>query len=244
MAIKTEVSALLKDLPEVMIQKLKHIPRTGKACRIDAYRLNLPKRSLYDHIISLADQAEIFAKHANVKIDAQKLAQCICFHDLPEIILGDVPEFTKESLYKIPSLQDKEAAAKLIAKNLSPELRKKFIEINKLLQQNTELIRFFAMIDEIDPIIAIWRYLYLFKSSINTEKFLEAMSDFFTNPDVIKMCFVKEIADLIKFLQNKNHAREYREKGLAIFEKGYNGAFSIDEIKALIEKRKMHVVQL
>jgi 5'-deoxynucleotidase YfbR-like HD superfamily hydrolase len=249
-----QVNVILRDLerahinipgkaPLNLLQALKKIPRTGKACRIDAYRLNLPKRTLYDHIISLAEQAEIFAKHTKVKINKNRLARMICFHDLSEILIGDVPIFTRETLYNIDvkTLEEKRRAVAQIAACLSPKLQKAFVATNQASEQNTKLAKFFSMIDQTDPIIAIWRYMFLFKKSIKTESFLEAMRDFFINPAVVPSCTSKEIARFIKFLQNEANAKAYFDKGLTVFEQ-YEGAFSKDEIRQLIEERKMHAI--
>jgi len=249
--IKAKTDVILKELSKVklaqdkldIVSEFKCIPRTGKSVRIDKCGLKLPKRSLYDHIISLAEQAAIFAKYTDFELNKNnclKLAQLICFHDVVEIMIGDVPNFS-DDFFKVPDNREKqeEVANQQISEFLPSKIQKEFLEtIN---QKPSETTKFFNMVDKIDPIIGVWRYIFLFKTQIDIEKFLNAMSDFFTNPTVKDYCTNNEIVNLVKFLQNKENAQGYFKKGADVF-KRYKGRFSIDDFKYLLEKEKMNFI--
>ncbi len=228
-----------------VLEALKHTPRTGKSCRIDAYKLGLPKRSLFDHLPSMAVQADLFKKYAKTSLSDDLLADLIAFHDWHEVIIGDVPEFTPKelagNLYMTAEEKQKRQAAadKLILQSLSGNTKEQYVALDELFHKPDQ---FFLMVDKTDPIIAIWRYLHLFKDQIDIEKFLDAMTHFFTNPKVVPTCFSEDIASFIKFLQNKDNARAYFKEGLKAFAK-YKGAISLQDIQSILEKREMHFIE-
>jgi 5'-deoxynucleotidase YfbR-like HD superfamily hydrolase len=225
------VAEILKDLSDVNViveknQKinilldLAHTPRSGKSTRIDRYQLNLPKRSILDHITSLAFQSEVYRKICNLDIDTEKLASFIAFHDIAEALMGDVPDFTPrrlaKKLYKtkLEKEDEEEIANTLIANAMDEDLRVRFVTtIEQLKDTDHTLVKFFQMVDKTDPIIGVWRYIHLYKNQIDIDIFLDAMSDFFTNPKVVGYCTNEEIKSIIKFLQNKKNANDYYVHG-------------------------------
>lgn len=78
------------------------------------------------------------------------------------------------------------------------------------------------MLDKTDPIIAIWRYMAVFRHKIDPGRFLAAMEDFFENPTPQRSCFHPEILELIVFLQDRRNAAIYMEDGLPALQKRGN----------------------
>ncbi len=206
-----------------LIERISGSPRTGIAVRIDRYNLNLPKQSLADHIKMLSVLADAFKLALSAKVDSEPLAKMVAFHDLSEAIIGDVPDFTDKDLatthHKTPeekNVQEK-AANDLIADRLTGSLRTAFVNTIKLLEDE-ELFetKFFTMLDKSEPIISIWRYIHLFHNNIDIEQFLDAMTDFFTNPTVARVGIAEDAVKLTNFLQNKELARRYYHEGPAM----------------------------
>jgi hypothetical protein len=75
--------------------------------------------------------------------------------------------------------------------------------------------RFFCVLDKIDPIIAIWRYLHQFRGKLDPDatEFLKRMKDFFDNPRVKEVAKDYEedsfLQDLVLTLQDRQLARRY-----------------------------------
>ncbi|HSU72352.1 MAG TPA: HD domain-containing protein [Candidatus Binatia bacterium] len=244
--LEGKVRTLLNQLVAVpfgerdVIAELKHLPRTGKACRIDNYQLKLPKRSLYDHVLSLAVQADILAPYAPFRGDTDALARAICFHDLPEVLTGDVPDFTSQKLaktsYKSPERKaaDERRAVKLIAQMLPGSLAKDYRNTQMWLADRNDDTHYFRMLDKTDPILGVWRYLYSYGKDIAPTAFCEAMHDFFTNPAIATYC-AGEVKKLITFLQNVEHAKEYHRYGISVLE-NYPGQLFLGDLKRLVER--------
>jgi hypothetical protein len=76
-----------------IIATLKKMPRSGKKIRLDTYSPRIPVRSIYDHILSLshsADRLFPIVQHCIRPQEKVDLARCIAYHDLPEVLLGDI----------------------------------------------------------------------------------------------------------------------------------------------------------
>ena len=259
-SIASFVNTLLDKISEVniliaknkilnLIDGLKTTPRSGKSVRIDKYSLNLPKRSIYDHIISLGYQADKYLEITNLAINKDEVAKLIVFHDLAESIIGDIPDFTDKVLagkfYKDSKTKNvvEKGAYMLIEKSLPNDLKADFTETIKKYQENriTE-VKFFEMIDKTDPIIAIWRYLFEFRKQIDFPIFEDAMKDFFNNPKMIDSCVNNKIKSMIKFLQNIVNAKNYHERGSQYFQ-SFTEEWISKYLRLLIENRNMHFVE-
>jgi 5'-deoxynucleotidase YfbR-like HD superfamily hydrolase len=223
-----------------LIDTLKKTPRSGKMVRFAQYGISLPCRSLYNHIVSLPAQAEFFLSHSHYNIDKKKLAALCIFHDLSEAIIGDVPDFTPEQLAVNTYMNHSEKmVAEIKANNLLIEvlpknIRELFKEHLRVLEEKTsDLYKFFYMIDKTDPIIAIWRYIFLMRDKILIDPFLTATNDFFINPTPQKTCLNERTLEIVRFLQNKENAKEY----YLCPEKFKDYAFT-----ALVENREMQFV--
>jgi len=238
------VSIQVDDKSVDVFEFFKTTPRTGKACRIDQFDLQLPKRSLFDHLPSMAIQADVFQKYAKMDISEELFAAMIAFHDWHEVIIGDVPVFTPEDLAGKLYMTDEEKEKKkanadeVILKSLSGDLKEEYAKVDAMIHKKDP---FFLMVDKTDPIIATWRYIHLFKDKIDIDKFLEAMTHFFTNPKVVPYCMNDDFTALIKALQNKDNAKLYFNEGMAAFSKFYNGKISIDDLKFILG-REMHFI--
>ncbi|MDD2487383.1 MAG: HD domain-containing protein [Candidatus Gracilibacteria bacterium] len=205
------------------------MPRTGKAVRIDKYDLNLEKQSIYCHVMTLAFLSDSILELFDYDFDKKSLANICAFHDLSEVIIGDVPDFTPKELagntYLDRSMKKEmeNKANRLIMENLPNDLKIDFENTISMLEDNEtdeyiDIMNFFGMLDKMEPIISVWRYINFHKSQIEIERFLDAMTDFFTNPKVLKCSINKDFDILIGFLQNKENAREYYIKGDIVFE--------------------------
>jgi len=244
--VEKEVQQLFTLLSEVFIEKegssadvvslLKTIPRTGKACRIDKFSLPLPKRSLFCHILSLATQAHILSSYAQSEVSDSLLAKIIVFHDLTELIIGDVPDFTSKELAgesylsKSEKKQREMQAVTTIAEFFNSDLQADYLQTLTALENDHT---FFTMVDKTDPIIATWRYLYHFKD-LSIDVFLDSMTDFFTNPKVVSLCS-NDVARFIEFLLDKENARSFYQQGFEVF-KDYHGPISLSDIKLLLSR--------
>lgn len=231
-----------------LIDDLKTTPRTGKSVRIERFNLNLPKRSIYDHIASLGYQADKYLEITNLTVNNDAVAKIIVFHDLAESIIGDVPDFTEKmlagKLHRDPKSKDviEKRANKLIEKSLPDDLKVSFMETIKNYKENSSKeTRFFNMVDKTDPIIAIWRYLFAFREQINFSSFKNAMKDFFNNPKVEDYCIDKKIKSMVKFLQNTDNTKSYHQKGSQYFQ-SIRKKWMSKYLKLLIETRGMHFV--
>lgn len=258
--ISVSVNDLLKRLSNIevkissnkslnLLEDLKQTPRSGKSVRIDQHKLQLPKRSIFDHVISLGYQADIYLKIVGLDLNLEQIAKCIVFHDLAESIVGDIPDFTGErlagELYKSSEIKSsqEDIANRLILKNLRGKLRVDFSStVNLLRDSSSETVKFFNMVDKTDPIIAIWRYIYLFKEELDIDRFIEAMGDFFAKPDVVDYCTNEEISRLIESLQSKENAKEYFKVGSDILDSFGTDHISGTTVVSFIEGREMHFI--
>lgn len=216
-----------------LIEKLKQTPRSGKAVRFDKAGLALPKRSVYDHIISLPAQARFFLSVTNSELDQNQLDILFLFHDLAEALIGDAPSFTSQDIaketYSPPGEKERreeKACKKLLA--ALPQPLKGYFESYLTFAKDSRVYRFFQMIDKTDPIIAVWRYIALHRATLDIDHYLEAMTDFFLNPEPLRSCTCESAMAIVRYLQNKDCAR--------------GSTFFSSQLKSLIEDRAMHYV--
>lgn len=231
-----------------LLDTLKAMPRSGKAVRIQKYHLALPKRSVFDHILALPYQARLLSSLSHINLDGDRLINLLIFHDLSEALIGDSPSFTPYQLAKetFMSSEAKEKAEQKanekIFAALPMELKKSFLDHLKIIsEKNSDLYRFFYMVDKTDPIIAIWRYIACFRKEMNLDTYLEAMSDFFLFPEAQRSCIHADVLSLVRHLQNKDNAKNYYLKGEEHFH--YLGDKIIAKpLQELIEGRSMHMI--
>ena len=187
--------------PFVPIEKLKEIPRTGKAIRLKSMQFeSIKPRSIYDHIMSMAYLADSFLgmdkKPLIEAYDYPNLGRLIAYHEVNESLVGDIPAYTDITG---DSLKDKNNSR---IKAINPDKREKIVneflwmyandqqrssikEMNRnLSNQNTALMKYFRMLDRIDPIVAIWKYIHKYREILqaNPREFINGMNDFFVYP--------------------------------------------------------------
>lgn len=220
-----------KKLP--IIATLKKIPRSGKKVRLQRFKPSVLVRSVYDHIVSMAHVADCLLPHINHGVNKHEhaeLARCIAFHELNEVILGDIPTYTsmnertrirtrnyaEQRLRSIPPEMRERIANELIWMFLSEKQRMSMEAVNSHLDnEKSNLFIIFKMLDKIDPIIATWRYLHAYRGKLgeSPRDFLKKMKDFFENPDVKLYLRAKHIDPrvygLIVDLQNRANAWNY-----------------------------------
>ena len=238
----SKVTVLLNDGSRInLTNELKSIPRSGKAVRIDKHTLALPKQSLFDHVIQLAFNADIFLAHFGFEgIDTNLLAALIAFHDIAEPITGDIPAFTSEwkQFKKFRGSKEKHEALahELILRQLPEPLKRQMSDSLSASQANLEskaTFDFFQFLDKTEPIISVWRYIALHREQLNMKDFIVAMDDFFLHAAVRTYAFNSELTQLVDFLQDKDNAYHYGLNQLSLS----NTKFSY--MKDIIESREM-----
>lgn len=234
--------------PIFIIKNLKKLPRSGKRIRLENYEPKINIRSIYDHILSLAHSADMLFSIIDHGIHNQEIAdlvRCIVYHDLCEVLLGDIPAYTNLSNHKrnqaqifaerrlreIPKNQRENTVNDFIYMYLSEREKESFLQAKQILNNpNNHIFQFFNVLDKIDPIITIWRYLHFYRGKLdeNATVFMQKLKDFFDNPEVKKVAVEykrdHKIYDLVLILQDKNLARKY-----------YNDENSLNNINSLFD---------
>jgi len=235
-----------------LLKDLKQTTRSGKLVRIEKYLLKLPTQSIYSHLLLMANNGDFLKICLEKDLNKKQLllvSRSIAFHDLSESIIGDVPMFTKKnlagSLFKSAKqkAEEEKLANAIIANSLPPKIKKHFIKTIDFLENENSLARdFFIFLDKSEPIIAIWKYIHFYKDQIRIKRFLTAMEDFFNEKNVLPYCFNAETRKIANFLQNKNNAYQYYQKGSKIFESFRGERMTAGNMKKMIEQEKLHFV--
>lgn len=205
-----------------IINDLKKIKRTGKKIRLEKLNCKEIKvTTIYDHINSIARTADLLISKDLVNCDESKLASIIVYHDLCEVLITDYPRHTKNFKVNSNSIMNAFEVDKKIREEYATNFlwlfaNKKQKECFDLLKQEDNEKNILWLIDKIDPIITIWRYMYVYKKQLKTLKneYIEVMDDFFTNPvlnKIIEMSEYKYFAEIIRFLKDPNNAKQYLE---------------------------------
>lgn len=243
----------------MIIDTLKSIPRSGKKVRLDSFRPMVRIRTIYDHILSLAHSADcllpVFDNHIR-EHEHGALAQCFAYHELNEVVLGDIPTYTslssksrnmarilaEERLRSVEPKARKRIANEFIWMFLGEKHRRAMEFVNSIAaDESNRLFVMFKLLDKIDPIVATWRYLHHYRKALGptAQDFNRKMKDFYENPDVKAYITVKKIDpaifDLVANLQDRNNAGEYYKDSDKVF--GQNRLFAIPEpvVRELIE---------
>jgi 5'-deoxynucleotidase YfbR-like HD superfamily hydrolase len=228
-----------KRLP--VIDTLKLIPRSGKRVRLVNFRPRLKIRTIYDHILSLAHLADCVLPQIGHGVNQSELgdiALCIAYHELNEIVLGDIPSYTslnterrnmirvyaEERLRSVPPLERERIANEFIWMFLSEKHRKAFEAMMKIFADKSSKANIiFHALDKIDPIVAVWRYLHVFRGKLGDtpKEFNHHMKDFFENPDVKAYLRAhkldQKLVDMVINLQDRRKAWDYYEDPERVF---------------------------
>jgi len=261
---KSEISIPLYE-PIRIVTNLKRLPRSGKKLRFYEDNIPLPARSIYDHILSIAHSADCFwhtFEHLMSETEADDLARMLAYHDVCEVLLGDVPSFTHlnhdkriiaqiigENRYgKLPedSGSPESIANDFIYMFLSSSARDSMLSMEQAMSnKDSPAYKMYLLLDKIDPIIAIWRYIHVFRKDIQLieDDFFTSVEDFFTNPNVKKLASNytedKNFLSLVATLQDVEAASEYLNNDS--FWSSLNSitfGFPADLVKNLIEGRR------
>lgn len=205
-----------------IINNLKKIQRTGKKIRLEKLDCEgIRVTTIYDHINSIARTADLLISKNLVNCDEEKLATMIVYHDMCEVLITDYPRHTKNFKVSSNSIMnvfdvEKKLREKYATNFLWLFANKEQKERFELLEQENNEKNILWLIDKIDPIISIWRYMYVYKKQLKILKneYIEVMDDFFTNPVLTKIIEMNEyryFSEIISFLKNPNNAKEYLE---------------------------------
>lgn len=191
--------------PTPIIETLKKMPRSGKNIRLHSFVPSLKIRTIYEHILSVAYSADCLLDVCDNNIewkDAAEISRIIAYHELNEIIIGDMPAYTplsgpkrarahlvsERKLYGIDKKVRETVTNEFISMFLDERGRLALNSVNSLMANPNASYKFFTVLDKIDPIIAIWRYLYRYRKELTSAKasraFLKFTKDFFENPGV------------------------------------------------------------
>jgi 5'-deoxynucleotidase YfbR-like HD superfamily hydrolase len=215
-----------------IVASLKAIPRSGKFLRLESMQPRIAVRSIFDHVLSTAHSADVLLPILQPKLsgaDLVEVARVIAYHDVCEVILGDVPAYTgltqskrrrarvdaERLLAQLPKGAPERVSNEFIAMFLHPSERDSLTAVQRLLEGKSEVRRYFYAMDKLDPIVATWRYLHEFRGNpgFSIQEFLDRMKHFFENPKVREQ--VKEsvtdarLEKLVKQLQDRDLARKY-----------------------------------
>ncbi len=227
-------------------EQLRQLPRTGKLVRLNKIKYSIKVRTVYDHICSLFDSAEILLPYFE-DINVEEISYYIAYHDINEILIGDMPEYTQslpaqyDTVWRILARTPKETR-ELTTDNFlrlfADTAQKKGIDIaSNLKTKNWEVFHFF---DIIDPIIAIWRYCYNYRDSIDGSILVDTFMDFFNYPNlhkIISNCSQLDIVDFLTTLANPQKAIDYCHR--IPFEKLCSNPKSCEFFKYLVEEKPL-----
>lgn len=254
-----------------LIQTLRRIPRSGKHLRIKKLKLNdgrqVPSRSIFDHIMSLGHSADVLYPHVAHGLkgaDVGDLARCIAYHELNEVLLGDLPAYTditsavkrkskifsEQNLRSVNPREREVIAHKFIWMFLDLKHRaslERFIDLAD--ERESAAYRFFRVLDKMDPIIGIWRYLHIFRGQFvdDASSFIKNMRDFFDNPDPAKVVADyddEKLLTLLSFLQDATMAKAFYADPSSITSTQDWLGFPGEVVYELITGREMHFMEI
>lgn len=227
--------------------------------RIKHFDEKIQIRTIYDHIISLALTADCLMpsiSHGIYDSEIISLSKCIAYHDLCEALLGDIPQYTNlpkgrrqnarieaERLLRKTETKKREFIANEFLSLFLENKDKENIEFvtNMLSKSKNRTTDFFTVLDKIDPIISIWRYIHCYRDSLNGKEseFLRRLKDFFENQNVLKVTegYVRDpkIKKLILPLQNEKLALDYYHDPGVIQLLARKSGFNFETLKYLLE---------
>lgn len=273
-SIRRRTEAFLDDLAGAQIpmpllgnlkitKSLKQLPRSGKLLRLESMEPRLPIRSIFNHIISVAHTSDVllpFVEHSFTGVELTELARVIAYHELCEVVIGDIPQYTtlnrtkrrrakveaQARLSRLPNGYPEKVVNEFISMYLDESERESILKMMEHQSENGPVWRVAYAFDKLDPIIATWRYLDHFRSKegFKSQDYLARMRHFFENPNVRKVFLdtleVEPLVPLVDHLQDPIKARRYYESG----EIGVSDLFQIpnSSFSQLLEGHKLEFV--
>lgn len=213
-----------------VVENLKKIKRSGKKIRLEKLKCSKIKiRTVYDHVNSLAQTAKVLIDNNIINCNYEMLATMIVCHDLLEVLITDCPSYTSNFSIKSKSITnvldvDKKVREEYATNFLWLYANKEQKKAIETLKEENEEQDIFRILDKIDPIINVWRYMYVYRNRIkNTKKdYIKIMEDFFTYPvlnRIVETNTYPIISEIIAYLKDTDNARAYLEKGTISKEK-------------------------
>ena len=245
--------------PIQILQTLKSLARTGKQLRLSKRFPNIEIRSVYDHILSIAHSADCFFSSLSHNLDMRDidaLSRFIAYHDMCEVLVGDIPVYTNVEDYGkmfCPRLtenqkQDREKAANQFLLAFLKEKHRDDLNAVVSTSKKSHVFKFFLILDKIDPIVAVWRYLHFYRDKLgdDAESFLWCLRDFFKNPKVKSICekniMDHRVAELILTLQDQEAALKYYRDQSHLVEIAERSGLDEHVVQNLIEGRQFEFV--
>lgn len=182
-----------------VLQRLKEIKRSGKVVRLEKLTEKVQARSVYDHILSLGYFAKKLQKFYP-NLDYSCVAKLIAYHDINEVLVGDIPNFTNYKNTSVDYLDDERV--KSITKQEREAIANKFISVfaNEKQRESINFVirtisnkdnlsaKFFYYIDLLDSIVCVWRYLHLYRNDKDLAlKILATFNDYFIYPHTLNV---------------------------------------------------------
>ncbi len=191
-----DLDSILKFM--LKVDKLKEIERTGWLIS----KVKNPEH-VADHSFSTAAMSYLFAK--KMGLDAGKCAVMALFHDINEVLTGDIATRDDKSLQKVPDKAknrlERENTRKLIsilAGKQKASLTAIFKEYNA---QRTNEARLVYQIDKLDYIVQIMIYSKRIKSDERIREFFKTAGDRIDIPEV-------------RYVYEKIKEMIYKERGM------------------------------
>ena len=207
-----------------ILENLKKIERTGKKIRLK--KLNCPRikiRTVYDHVHSVLQTAKVLIDNEIIKCDYKKLISMLVYHDFSEVLITDFPVHTKSFGIRSKSITNVMAVESKIREEYATNFlwlfaNKKQKAAIDILKENNEEQELLWVIDKIDPIINVWRYMCVYNKKLKKTNvnYIEIMDDFFTNPVLDKIIELNKnsvISEILIYLKNIDNARLYLKEG-------------------------------
>lgn len=274
--VSDHTRGFLKDLEEAqiplptvgnlkIINSLKALPRSGKLLRLEGMSPQIPIRSVYDHVLSIAHSADCLLPLVDTEVyenDRVELARVIAYHDLCEVILGDIPQYTRLNrskrsrarvtaeirLSQMRQGEPEEITNRFIAMFLQDSERYSLQRMMEVLAGDSAIKKAAYALDKLDPIIAVWRYIHSFRTdqSFSIDDYLNRMRHFFENPRVRiavrDMGSDPRMLQLVDHLQNPSKARQYYEDSSLLQDQLF--IFPEGVVRKLVEGRKLEFAVL
>lgn len=233
--LEEEFKSVLKDAQELdikiepfpsinIISEMRRIKRKGKQIRFTRFSgEEIQIRTVFDHILSIKNITTYLLRNNLMTVeDYHFFSICIVYHDMCEVLIGDFPNHSSffQADYPLNNVQ-------MIDSRIRERIVNDFIWLYAGYEQKKSFEAFksgsilndyklFKLIDSIDPIINIWRYIYVYNGFIrrNATQFIKIMDDFFNNPFlsiIISQKTIPFLSDVVALLRQQDKALIYCE---------------------------------
>ena len=210
-------------------------------CRGNSGRINTVLRS-YN---VAPPKLEIGNFDAAIELLIEKVAS----NDIPRgqygaVLIDEGHDFKKEWLQLVVDMVDPDTNSLLFLDNKLTDSLNRYEEI---VEENKNIYRTFILLDKIDPIIGVWRYLHQYRGQLNDVRdFIKRLRDFFIYDRPLKIAQAyggdDQLLSFVQTLRDRSEAAHYYRTG----ELRTDDMLSIspDVFKRIIEGHKMRFVPL